>query len=203
MRDFLLMVFPGAMYFWVLFVAQGPMQEVLQEMQSRVLPRLLACPLTPAQYLLSKMLRCFLLSGLALTLLVAVSGLCFAMRWGNPCQLAPVLAAWAGSMTGLLALIYGFCRTREQANVLAPLVLIVCAMLGGGMLPFENLPAFLQIVGQYTPNRWAALTLLGVANSKPWLQWLWPLAGLLSLALLGCGVSFFLFKRRLASGGRA
>lgn len=31
MSDFLLILLPGAMYFWILFIGQGPMQEVLQE----------------------------------------------------------------------------------------------------------------------------------------------------------------------------
>ena len=59
MSDFLLILLPGAMYFWILFIGQGPMQEVLQEKESRVLPRILACPVTAGQYVLSKMLRCF------------------------------------------------------------------------------------------------------------------------------------------------
>ena len=29
------------------------------------------------------------------------------------------------------------------------------------MFPYENLPAFLQMLGQYTPNRWAVLALQG------------------------------------------
>ncbi len=202
MSDFLLILLPGAMYFWILFIGQSAMQEVLQEQESRVLPRILACPVTPGQYVLSKMLRCFVLCSLAAILLLISSALMFGIKWGNPLKLATTLAAWAASMTGLLGLIYAFARTKEQANVLSPIVLLVFAMLGGSMFPYENLPAFLQKLGQFSPNRWAVLALQGVARSKPLADLALPFAALVVLGAVGCVAAFFLFKRRLADGGR-
>ena len=202
MSDVLLILLPGAMYFWILFIGQGAMQEVLQEKETRVLPRILACPVTPGQYVLSKMLRCFVLCSLAAILLLVSSALLFGLKWGNPLKLAVAMAAWGVSMTGLLALIFALAHTKEQANVLSPLVLLVCAMLGGSMFPYENLPAFLQVLGQFTPNRWAVLALQGVARSKPLAELVGPLAGLVALGAGGSLLAFFLFKRRLADGGR-
>jgi ABC-type multidrug transport system permease subunit len=202
MSDVLMILLPGAMYFWILFIGQGPMQEVLQEQESRVLPRILACPVTPGQYVLSKMLRCFVLCGLAAILLLVSSALLFGVKWGNPLGLVATVTAWAASMTGLLALIYAFARTKEQANVFSPLVLLVFAMLGGSMFPYENLPAFLQKLGQYTPNRWGVLALQGVAQSKPLVELVGSLAGLVALGAIGSLLAFLLFKRRLADGGR-
>ena len=202
MSDFLLILLPGAMYFWILFVGQGPMQEVLQEKESRVLPRILACPVTPGEYVLSKMLRCFVLCSLAAILLLVSSALLLGVKWGNSLKLAVAVAAWAGSMTGLLAMIYSLARTKEQANVLSPMVLILFAMLGGSMFPYENLPAFLQVLGQFTPNRWAVLILQGVARSKPLVELSRPFGGLVALGAVGSLLAFFLFKSRLADGGR-
>ena len=71
------------MYFWVLFIGQGPMQEVLQDKDNRVLPRILACPVTPGQFVLSKMLRCFLLCSLAAILLLVSSALLFGIKLGQ------------------------------------------------------------------------------------------------------------------------
>jgi ABC-2 type transport system permease protein len=202
MSDFLLILLPGAMYFWILFIGQGPMQEVLQEQESRVLPRILACPVTSGQYVLSKMLRCLTLCGLATVLLMVASALLLGIKWGNPLALALVVAAWAGSMTGLLALIFALARTKEQANVLSPLVLIAFAMLGGSMVPYENLPAILQKLGQCTPNRWAVLALQGAVRARPCVELAGPFAGLVALGAGGSLLGFFLLKRRLAGGGR-
>ena len=202
MSDILLILLPGAMYFWVLFVGQVPLQEVLKEKDTRILPRLLSCPVTPAQYVLSKMLRCFVLCSLAITLLLVASALLFGIKWGHPLGLAAAVAAWAGSMTGLLALIYSLVRTQEQANVLPPLLLIVFAMLGGSMFPYESLPGFLQMLGQYTPNRWAVLAMLGVVRAKPAGELLAPFAGLVAVGVLGSLFAFVLFKRQLVNGHR-
>lgn len=198
----MLILLPGAMYFWVLFIGQGSMQELLQEQESRILPRILACPVTPGQYVLSKMLRCFVLCSVVTVLLLISSAMLFGIKWGNLLALAAAVAAWAGSMTGLLALIFAAARTREQANVFSPMVLLLCAMLGGSMFPYENLPAFLQMLGQYSPNRWAVLALLGVVRAKPLAELLQPLAGLVAIGALGSLLAFFVLKRRLADGGR-
>ncbi|MGH7967516.1 MAG: ABC transporter permease, partial [Limisphaerales bacterium] len=98
MSDTLLMLLPGAMYFWILFIGQGPMQEILQDRESRVLARILACPVTPGQYVLAKMVRCFALCGLSIILLLVASAMLFGIRWGNPVKLALVVPAWAVSM---------------------------------------------------------------------------------------------------------
>jgi len=202
MSEMLLILLPGAMYFWTLFIGQGPFQEVLQEKESRISARILASPVTPGQYVLAKMLTCFTLCGLATILLLVSSALLFGIRWGNPLALAAAVAVWAGSMTGLLALIYVAARTREQANVLSPMVLMVLAMLGGSMFPYENLPSFLQMIGRFTPNRWAVLALRGVAQSKPVPELAGPMTALLDLGIFGSLLAFFVLKRRLASGER-
>jgi ABC-2 type transport system permease protein len=187
------------MYFWVLFIGQWPLQEVLQEKESHILPRMLACPVTPRQYVLSKLLRCFVLCSLAVILLMVTSAVLFGIKWGNPLKLAGVVAAWAASMTGLLAVIYALSRTREQANIFPPLVLLLCAMLGGSMFPYENLPRFLQTIGSYTPNRWAVLGLQAVARAKPLSDVAGPLMGLILMGALGCLLGLFLFTRQLAA----
>jgi ABC-2 type transport system permease protein len=197
MSDILLILLPGAMYFWILFIGQAPLQEILQEKEQRILPRILACPVTLGEYLCAKMLRCFVLCSLATVLLIITSALLFGIKWGSAPKLAVVILIWSGSMTGLMALIYSLARTREQANVISPLVLMVFAMLGGSMFPYDNLPKFLQLVGQYTPNRWAVLTMLGVVRSKPLADFIAPIAGLLALAALGSLLAILLFRRQL------
>jgi ABC-2 type transport system permease protein len=197
MSDYLLLLLPGAMYFWILFIGQAPMQEILQEKERHILPRILACPVTLGQYVCAKMLRCFVLCSLATVLLIITSALLFGIKWGPVPKLAAVIMIWAGSMTGLMALIHSLARTREQANVISPLVLMVFAMLGGSMFPYDNLPKFLQLVGQYTPNRWAVLTMLGVVRSKPLADFIAPIAGLLALAALGSLLAILLFRRQL------
>jgi ABC-type multidrug transport system permease subunit len=83
---------------------------------------------------------------------------------------------------------------------MSSVILLVLAMVGGSMFPYENLPGFLQVVGEFTPNRWGALALRDVASAKPLVELLKPLIGLVALGALGSGMAFFIFKRQLAQG---
>ena len=56
MTDVFIYMFPGIVYFWIFFIAEDPMQEILQEKDAHTLQRLLAAPVTVSQFLLSKML---------------------------------------------------------------------------------------------------------------------------------------------------
>ena len=195
-------VLPGLMFFWVMFLGQGPLQEVLHEKETHILPRILASPVTITQFVLAKLARCFLLCGLVLLVLALASALLFGLRWGNPFKLAAVVAACAFAITGVLAFIYSLARTREQANVMSSVVLLILAMLGGNMFPFENLPAIMQSIGRWIPNRWGVIALQGLLRSKPMGELMLPLAGLLIAGALSSLAAFFLFRRQLAQGGK-
>jgi ABC-2 type transport system permease protein len=202
MSEVLPFVLPGMMFFWVMFLGQGPLQEVLHEKETHILPRILASPVTIAQFILAKIVRCFLLCGVVLLALALVTALLFGMNWGNPLQLAGVVAACAFAITGLLALIYSLARTREQANVMSSVILLMLAMLGGNMFPFENLPAVMQAIGRGIPNRWGVMALQGLLRAKPAAELLAPVAGLLTVGALGNMIAFFLFQRQLRRGGK-
>ena len=200
MNEVFAYLLPGMMYFWVMFIGQGPLQEILQEKETHVLPRILAAPVTLSQFLIAKMARCFFLCGIVMLLLILLSAVLFNLRWGNLFLLLLMIGACAWSMTGLLAVVYSLAKTREQANTLSSIILLICAMVGGSMFPFEDLPGFLQTIGQFTPNRWGVLVLQGVLRAKPLAQLWAPLACLMVIGLTGSLVAFFLFRRHLIYG---
>jgi ABC-2 type transport system permease protein len=202
MKEIFEALFPGMMYFWLLFIGQGQMQEVVNEKEKHTLERILAAPVTVNQFLLSKMLGCFLLCGIIQVLLVGMSALCFGVHWGNPFHLGMVVVAGALSITGVLAVIHGMARTREQANAMSSMVLVVFGMIGGSMFPFENLPKFMQMVGQFTPNRWGVLAIQGVIRAKPLAELAKPLIILFAIGAVGALLAFKLFRRQLAAAGR-
>jgi len=203
MSDLLLVLLPGSMFFWVLFIGQSPLQEILYDAHASILARVLSCPVTATQFVLAKMVRSFVLCAVSLVSLILLTWGLFGIRWGNPLVLAVVTFVCAASMTGLLALIYSIARTREQATVIAPLVLMTLAMVGGSMFPFENLPPFLQAVGQWTPNRWGVLLLQGAARSKPLAELVRPFLCLSVLGFAGSALALTQFKKRLERGGHA
>lgn len=197
MKEVFEMFLPGLMYFWVLFVGQGPMQEVLNEKGIHTLSRILVAPVSLPQFVLSKIIRCFLLCGLIQTLLLLASSLLFGVRWGNPFTLAMVIATSALSMSGLLAFIYSLARTSDQANLLSTIALLICAMLGGSMFPFEQLPGFMQAIGRFTPNHWGIVAFQQVLRARPVGELIAPVAALAALGVVGAAVGYHMFQRQL------
>jgi ABC-2 type transport system permease protein len=203
MNEVIQLMLPGMMYFWVLFIGQGPLQEILNEQTNHTLARILAAPVTVSQFLLSKMIRCFILCLLIQILLLLVSSLLFGIHWGSPLPMALAMAAGSFSMTGLLAFTYSLAKTKEQANVMSTITLVICAMMGGSMFPFEQLPKALQAVGQFTPNRWGILALQGVIKAKPLGELIVPLGCLIVFGLLASVAAYYLFQRQLTQASRA
>jgi len=201
-KEIFVFMFPGILYFWVFFIGQGPMQEILNERDTHTLHRMLASPVSLLQFLLSKMIRCFLLCGsIQLLLLLASAGLA-GVWWGDPFLLVPVILACALSVTGLLAFIYTLAKTKEQAFSSSSGIAVVCALVGGSFFPFEHFPAFLQAIGQFAPNRWAILALQTVASSQPGVNVVKPVAFLCAIGLVGSVTACLLFRRQLAAGGK-
>jgi len=176
------------------------MLEILTERETHTLQRMLASPVSLSEFLLSKMVRCFLLCAATQLLLLFASGVLFGISWGDPWLLVPAVLACALSVTGLLAFIYATARTKEQAYSLSHVVVIVCALVGGSFFPFHNMPAFLQAIGRFSPNRWGVLVIQTVAWSQPRRYLVKPMFFLCALGLFGSATAFFVFCRRLAKG---
>ncbi len=201
-KDVFMFMFPGIMYFWVFFIGQGPMQEILDERDNLTLQRILASPANLLQFLLSKIIRCFLICGsIQLLLLLASTGFS-GVQWGNPFLLVPVVLICALSVTGLLTLIYALAKTKEQANAMSHVVVLIWAFLGGSFFPFEQFPEFLRAIGHFSPNRWAILAIQTVAFARPRTNLILPVVVLCAIGLIGSITALILFHRRLATGGR-
>ena len=138
-QDVYIFMFPGIMYFWVFFIGQGPMQEILDERDAHTLGRMLASPVTVLEFLLSKMIRCFLLCALIQLVLLAASAVLFGVEWGDLRLLVPVVLVCALSVTGVLAFIYALSRTKTQAFAMCNVVIIVFGLVGGSFFPFSRL----------------------------------------------------------------
>mgnify|MGYP001402996591 CR=1 FL=1 len=195
-------ILPGMMYFWVLFLGQTLMAEVVQERDNNTLFRILSGPVTLSQFVLSKMLRCFVLCTVIQALLLVLCTCIFGIHWG-PVHVATVIVlASALSMTGLLAFLYSFSRTKEQARVFTTIALLICALLGGSMFPFEMLPHFLQVIGQFTPNRWGVIALQRSCQAHSFDGMGQSVVILTSIGIGGCAAGFLLFQRNFGFGGR-
>ena len=193
-------VFPGMMLMWIFFIAQNAMSDILNEKGQKTLYRLLGSTASVTQVLLSKVLHCFLLCLISEFLLIAATWAIYHISWGNPLTLLLILALANLAFTGIVAVVYALAKNKVQADAIAVVIIMFSTFLGGGMMPFEQMPGFMQSIGSFTVSRWANVGLHIVMYSNPLIELLKPSLVLLTIGLLSTLVGIVCFKKRIESG---
>jgi len=172
---------PGMLFMSFLFIAQGMSGDVWEEKTESTLRRLMTTPQSAARLLLGK-----LLAAVALTTVVALTGLLTAVAWFDlSWSRIPGALVWCAFVTGaliaLLTLLQLFAGTQRGSDLLSSIIVFPLMMLGGSFFPFEQMPAWMAAAGRWTPNG------LGVAKLKD-LLYGDVSAGALAVAAIGIGV---------------
>ena len=191
-----LLLFPGILFLAMLFIAQGMSGDLWIEKRSGTLQRVLTTPTGLRAFLFGKLLAGTLLIALTTALGLVLGALMFDFPLGG---LLPGLL-W-GAFSGLVLLpLFMWTQilaTSQQAgNVLSSVLLFPLMMLGGSLFPFEAMPDWMVVIGQWTPNGMA------MANFKEILTGSVDPAALASdfAMLLAFGASLFLLTARRAAG---
>ena len=172
---------PGMLFMSFLFIAQGMSFDVWEEKREGTLRRLLTTPQSAGRFLFGK-----LLASLGVTTAVALVGLLAAVLWFDLAWIRiPGALLWcafvSGALVSLLTLLHLYAGTQRGSEMLAGIVTFPLMMLGGSFFPFEQMPAWMAAIGQWTPNG------LGVARLKE-LLYGDASATALAVAVLGIGV---------------
>lgn len=184
--------------FFTLFTGQFGVLDIFEERKQGTLQRLITTPTPRLNILVGKVVGTFItclfqlvVLFIALTLIGSILSGQFVMIWGNNLLLlALVLVAAALAATGLGIFLAGIARTPEQSNIIAQIVNLAFALLGGAFgfqLP-ESISQFSLIY--WGTNAFQKLS----ANQTD--------VGLNVLVLLAFGgvlftIGFWFFNRRL------
>ena len=183
----------------LLFVLDGLARDLFREHENRTLYRILTGPTSLKKFISAKMLYIALMGFLVQLLVWIVGGLVFRVHFspGQVVRFVLFSAVLLPALTGIVALIYSLARTRAQASGIAPIFIIVFSMMGGSMIPFPSLPAFVQKVAVISPVYWGvdglqkiiieAASLVSVTRH---------IVVLLSIAVSLNVLSFLFFERR-------
>ncbi|RJP79891.1 MAG: ABC transporter permease [Candidatus Zixiibacteriota bacterium] len=153
--------FPQAMIWAMLGCAATFGISLVVERAGGTLVRLQMAPLTRGRILAGKGLACFAaVVGVTLMLLV-IAMLVFRVRPGSPGLLALAVASAALCYVGLMMFLSVLGRTEASASGIGWAVLLVLAMIGGGMVPLFIMPSWMQSLATFSPVRWTILALEG------------------------------------------
>jgi len=150
-------VLPGSMVFGLLFIAQITLKDLVREKQGGTLRRVLASPASGAEIAAGKVLVTFAVTAIVSVIIIVVSVLAFGIDVGGP---LPLIVHFIGVMlmcTGIMSFLFGVINRERVADAVMPVVILGMALFGGSMIPFEQMPGFLQVIGRFSPVYWAGL----------------------------------------------
>lgn len=196
--------FPSLLLLSLLFLGSGLSEDLWAEKSGGTLRRSLSLPHGGLGLVLGKLASCGLLLGLVALSGVLVARFVFRIDLDQPVAgaLWATLAALAG--TSVLFAVQTFTKTQRASSLVANLVILPVAMLGGCFFPFEAMPSGLAEIGRVTPAGWA-LTRLRELFSEPVAlsQFAAPAGLLVSVGALGVFVTLRRIEGPFGFGGES
>jgi ABC-2 type transport system permease protein len=178
--------FPQGIIWGVMSCALGFSMSLVLERTRGTLVRLRAAPIGAWQILGGKGLACFIVTCAVSAILLAVGMAVFKVRPVAPEKVVVAIIATGICFVGIMMLLATFATSERSANGLGWGVLMMCSMVGGGMIPLEFLPTWLAPVSNISPIKWSILAIEGgVWRNLSWHQLALPLGILFGIGVVG------------------
>jgi len=149
-------VLPGALILGLLFISEITLRDLVREKDSGTLHRIMTAPLRAAHVVAGKVMVTFCVTALTCVVIFVIAVIGFGVDLGRP---LPLIVHFVGVIlmcTGLMSFFYGFISSERTADAVMSVVIIVMALFGGSMVPFEQMGRALQAIGRFSPVYWAA-----------------------------------------------
>jgi ABC-type Na+ efflux pump permease subunit len=189
----------GTAILMLLFGVAGVGTSILEEKENGTINRLLISPMKGSTILYGKMLFAFFISIFQLTVMFFFAWLAFNMDLGvNIPAFVLMIIAIAFAVSGLGIFLAAIAKTRQQAQTLSTIVILVMSALGGSMIPLFIMPSILQKLAHLSVNYW------GIQGFYDVFWRALPLPAILPKILILMGIGFVmtwasiqLFKKRI------
>ena len=145
----------GTAILMLLFSVAGVGTSILEEKENGTINRLLYSPLKGSTILYGKMLFAFFISILQLTAMFLFARLTFNMDLSvNIPALILMIIATAFAVSSLGIFLAAVAKTRQQAQNLSTIIILIMSAIGGSMIPLFIMPAILQKIALFSVNYW-------------------------------------------------
>ncbi|MBU0755450.1 MAG: ABC transporter permease [Planctomycetes bacterium] len=157
--------------------------------------RLRSAPITLGQILAGKALACFITCMGALIALFVIFYFAFKVRPDSYSLLAFAFVSSALAFVGVMMLISVLGKTEASAGGIGWAILLIMAMLGGGMVPLMMLPEWMKTVSHFSFVKWTVLAMEGaVWRGFTFQEMLLPCGILIGTGVVTFSIGVRLFK---------
>lgn len=185
---------------FVLFSAGYGSKFLLEERDMKTYDRMSVSGVKQSTIVIGKAATIFLIILIQTIISFIFSTLVLGVEWGNILNLMLIFIVTAFSVSGLgimLASIVYKSGSYNMGNVFTSFIVQVMALLGGSMIPLENMPNFTRYVSNLTPNG-----LMMRALTKNYYGYGFEEIGIYLLILLIIGLVFLVISLAILIRGR-
>lgn len=170
---------------------------LVRERKEGTLTRLRVAPHPMGVILAGKALACFATCVGALAILTTIAHLVFGMRIESYALYIVGVVCTGLCFVGIMMAIATLGKTEEAVAGAGWGILLICAMLGGGMVPLMVMPQWLASVSKVSPVRWAVYSLEGaVWRGLTFAELLPAYAVLLGVGAVAFAFGVWVFRKR-------
>jgi ABC-2 type transport system permease protein len=186
---------------FLLFSALSGAMSYLDERESGLLDRLAIGPGGVGVLIDGKFLFLCVQGFLQVAVIFLVGWAVFGIElWSNLLPWAATTLAAALAAAGLALAFVTLCRSKQQAQSLGQMLILVVSAIGGSMVPRYLMPGYIQTLGWATPNTWALDAYSSIfARADAVTALLVPWTVLVSVGLIGLIAAHLLARRALAA----
>ncbi len=179
--------FPQGIIWGIMGSAAGFGISLVIERQRGTLVRMQAAPVSRTQILGGKALACFFTTTSLAIVLLLLGAAVFGVRASSLLHLVMAIGSVATAFVGIMMLLSVMGKTEQAAGGIGWAVLMMMAMIGGGMIPLFFMPPWLQTFSNISPIKWSILAMEGAL----WRGFSLGEMMLPCLILLGTGIACF------------
>jgi len=189
----------GTAILMLLFSVAGVGTSILEEKENGTINRLLYSPLKSSSILFGKMLFAFFISILQLTAMFLFAWLFFNMDLSiNIPALVLMIIATAFAVSSFGIFLAALAKTRQQAQNLSTMIILIMSAIGGSMIPLFIMPSILQKIALISINYWGIQGFYDIFwRTLPLKAILPKIFILMSIGIIMTSASIQLFKKRI------
>ncbi|MBL0926723.1 MAG: ABC transporter permease [Phycisphaerales bacterium] len=190
--------FPQAAVWGLLGCCVAFAVSLVQERSRGTLIRLLTAPVGRTQVMLAKALACFATAVTVQLLMMAIMAARVSPQSWT--LLAVAVLCGAAAFTGIMMLLAVISKTEGGSAGVGRGALLLLAMFGGGSIPLQFMPDWMQAASSVSPFKWAILAMEGaIWRGYGASEMLLPCGVLLGFGAAGFGLGARVFRRTATS----